>query len=125
MFCDDKESQANAKRIKNQWDELSSTDKVNEYLFEASGVPRRTLVSTGLLSISPSLECIQLTDFFQQILRKNISKDLTVNRIRYAVKVGADDRRYLLLSAQERDYKNKFCLDYYSPFYDTAIGGTT
>ena len=64
MFCDDKESQANAKRIKNQWDELSSTDKVNEYLFEASGVPRRTLVSTGLLSISPSLECIQLTDFF-------------------------------------------------------------
>merc|ERR1711917_101034 len=62
MFCDDKESQANAKRIKNQWDELSSTDK--------------------------------------QILRKNISKDLRVNLIRYEVKVGADDRCYLLLSAQ-------------------------
>ena len=26
--------------------------------------PRRTLVSTGLLSTSPSLECFQLTDFF-------------------------------------------------------------
>merc|ERR1711917_158149 len=64
MFCDDKESQANAKRIKNRWNKLSWSDK--------------------------------------QILRKNISKDLRANRIRYAVKVGADDRCYLLLSAQIR-----------------------
>merc|ERR1711953_721653 len=62
MFCDDKYSQANAKRIKNQWDKLSQSDKL--------------------------------------ILKQNISKDLRVNRIRYAVKVGADDRCYLLLSAQ-------------------------
>ena len=155
MFCDDKYSQANAKRIKNQWNKLSWSDKVSvenihyiyltstnfrtEHFFEPicwdgdqvssfgklRERPRLTLVSTGLLSTSPSLECFQLTDFFQQIFKKNISADLRVNRIRYAVKVGADDRCYLLLSAQERDYKNKFCLDYYSPFYDTAIGGTT
>ena len=57
-----------------------------------------------------------------------------MNRIRYAVKVGADDRCYLLLSAQERDYKKVFVLirvnhpslDHYSPFYDAAIiGGTS
>ena len=29
MFCDDKDSQKNAKRIKNQWDKLSWSDKVS------------------------------------------------------------------------------------------------
>ena len=29
MFCDDKDSQENAKEIKNQWDKLSSSDKVS------------------------------------------------------------------------------------------------
>ena len=29
MFCDDKYSQANAKRIKNQWNKLSWSDKVS------------------------------------------------------------------------------------------------
>merc|ERR1711917_184863 len=62
MFCDDKDSQENAKQIKNQWDKLSSSDKT--------------------------------------ILKKNISEDLRVNRIRYEVEVGADDRRYLHLSAK-------------------------
>ena len=29
MFCDDKDSQENAKRIKNQWNKLSWSDKVS------------------------------------------------------------------------------------------------
>jgi len=65
MFCDDKDSQENAKQIKNQWDKFSKSDK--------------------------------------EILKNNISEDLRVNRIKYAVKVGADDRSstcYLLLAAQ-------------------------
>ena len=28
MFCDDKDSQKNAKQIKNQWDKFSKSDKV-------------------------------------------------------------------------------------------------
>ena len=28
MFCDDKDSQENAKQIKNQWDKFSKSDKV-------------------------------------------------------------------------------------------------
>ena len=95
MFCDDKYSQANAKRIKNQWNKLSWSDKVSvenihyiyltstnfrtEHFFEPicwdgdqvssfgklRERPRLTLVSTGLLSTSPSLECFQLTDYFR------------------------------------------------------------
>jgi len=65
MFCDDKDSQENAKQIKTQWEKFSKSDK--------------------------------------KLLKNNISEDLRVNRIRYVVKVGADDRSstcYLLLSAQ-------------------------
>ena len=95
MFCDDKDSKANAKRIKNQWNKLSWSDKVSvenihyiyltstnfrtEHFFEPicwdgdqvssfgklRERPRLTLVSTGLLSTSPSLECFQLTDYFR------------------------------------------------------------
>ena len=42
MFCDDKDSQENAKQIKNQWDKLSSTDKVSveniHYIYNISKV---------------------------------------------------------------------------------------
>ena len=48
-----------------------------------------------------------------------------MNQIKYAVKVGADDRSstcYLLLAAQGRDYKKSFRLDKSSsPFYDTTV----
>ena len=43
----------------------------------------------------------------QKILKKNISEDLKVNRIRYKVRVASNEESstcYLLLSAQERIY---------------------
>ena len=51
MFCDDKDSQKNAKRIKNQWDKLSWSDKVS------------VGIDWSIIN-QPSLECFQLTDFF-------------------------------------------------------------
>ena len=36
MFCDDKDSQENAKQIKNQWDKLSESDKVRNITFITS-----------------------------------------------------------------------------------------
>ena len=33
MFCDDKDSQENAKQIQNQWDKLSDSDKVRNITF--------------------------------------------------------------------------------------------
>ena len=44
---------------------------------------------------------------FQKILKKNITEDLKVNRIRYKVRVASNEESstcYLLLSAQERIY---------------------
>ena len=36
MFCDDKDSQENAKQIQNQWDKLSESDKVRNITFITS-----------------------------------------------------------------------------------------
>ena len=36
MFCDDKDSQENAKQIKNQWDKFSKSDKVRVITFITS-----------------------------------------------------------------------------------------
>ena len=112
--------------MKNQWDKFSNNDKVCFILrngpflvFEqqkwAILVIFRGSMELSLVPKWPTLLPIEIKSrnfgdtnvkiLIQKILKKNISEDLKVNRIRYKVRVASNEESstcYLLLSAQER-----------------------